>query len=179
MATSAILGGTLMAAGMSLTVLALHQGRMDTAPTPLVLPKPRTASILAPLPLQNAKRGIPWLRGWQSHPLMGGDAWFLLREKKDGLAGSLQVWDRDSSIAGTDLSQTTLAGSSLGRSLLGTPQALGTGSSGDRSRSKGTSGRTSSRTSGPTGFARRLRLRSDAMVASFSVGTSAKESTEG
>lgn len=39
-------------------------------------------------------------------------------------------------------------------------------------------GRTSSRTSGPTGFARRLRLRSDAMVASFSTGTSAKESTE-
>lgn len=54
---------------------------------------------------------------------------------------------------------------------------MGTGFSGDSSRSKGTRGRTRSRTSGPTGFCRRLRLRSDAMVASFSTGTSAKEST--
>lgn len=137
------------------------------------------ASWLLCLP-KTQSGGFPGLGAGRAVPLWRNPAaCFVLREKKDGLAALLQVWDRDSSIAGTNLSQTTLAGSSLGRPLLGTPQALGTGSSGDRSRSKGTSGRTSSRTSGPTGFARRLRLRSDVMVASFSVGTSAKESTEG
>lgn len=72
--------------------------------------------------------------------------------------------------------------SPLGRARPGTlrpPQALGTGSSGDSSRSKGTRGRTRSRASGPTGLARRLRLRSDAMVASFSTGTSAKREHPG
>lgn len=65
--------------------------------------------------------------------------------------------------------------------LLGTPrpsQALGTCSSGDSSRSKGTRGRTRSRTSGPTGFARRLRLRRAVMEANLSTGTSAKDSTQ-
>lgn len=55
----------------------------------------------------------------------------------------------------------------------GACQAVGTLPSGDSSSSKGTRGRTSRCTAGHTGLARRLRLRSEDMLASASVGTSA------
>lgn len=121
-------------------------------------------------PKHTSRRLIAWLGIWQSHPSakfssssaiqFGEPRWFAFNlGKNEALA---RVWDRNRGVAGTSLGTR------------GSCQALGTGSSGDSSSSKGTRGRTSSRTSGPTGFARRLRLLSAAMDANLSVGTSGK-----
>lgn len=45
------------------------------------------------------------------------------KKKKEQLADLLRVWDRNSGIAGTDLSQTTLAGSHPSGELAQAPRA--------------------------------------------------------
>lgn len=94
---------------------------MDAAkrPTPPILPKPCTARIPAPLPPQalgKTQSGrFPSSGAGRAIPFTEEPRCLLFikekKKKKEGLAASLQVWDRNSGVAGTDLNQTTLAGS--------------------------------------------------------------------